>query len=451
MKRPLILLVNPWVHDFAAYDLWAKPLGLLVLATKLRRLGWECRLVDCLDPFHPGGPVPKRRPFHDGSYRKTPIPRPPALKDIPRTFSRYGVHEDLIRKAITEGPRPEAVFVTCLLTYWYTGLQETIRLLTECLPDVPVILGGAYATLIPRHAAAHSGARVIIEGPGERSLKKALDAADSVRLVTDTSAESDLEFSPALDLLHAVEFLPVMTSRGCPFRCSYCASRALLPEFVRRTPSEAANEIVAGRLKHGVTDVALYDDAFLVNPEKYAIPLLDMIAERTPGLRIHAPNGLHASAIDGRVAQAMKKAGFETIRLGLESASDEFHSRYDVKTDRAAFVRAVKNLKDAGFCSEQIGTYLLVGLPGQGRSQIEADVEFALDAGAHPKPAEFSPIPRTALWADAVAASRFPIEKEPLFQNCSLLPAATPEVDHKFLSGLRARIRASMNNSANQR
>ena len=61
MNRPLILLLNPWIHDFAAYDLWARPMGLLVLATRLRQLGWEPRLVDCLDRDHPN----QERVFHD--------------------------------------------------------------------------------------------------------------------------------------------------------------------------------------------------------------------------------------------------------------------------------------------------------------------------------------------------------------------------------------------------
>ncbi len=52
MKRPKILLVNPWIHDFAAYDLWAKPLGLLVLGSILRLQGWDPVFVDCLDPHH---------------------------------------------------------------------------------------------------------------------------------------------------------------------------------------------------------------------------------------------------------------------------------------------------------------------------------------------------------------------------------------------------------------
>ncbi|MGD9339157.1 MAG: hypothetical protein PVF76_17665, partial [Syntrophobacterales bacterium] len=48
-KAPNILLINPWIHDFAAHDLWSKPLGLLILAGFLRTRGYQLRLLDCLD------------------------------------------------------------------------------------------------------------------------------------------------------------------------------------------------------------------------------------------------------------------------------------------------------------------------------------------------------------------------------------------------------------------
>ena len=203
----------------------------------------------------------------------------------------------------------------------------------------------------------------------------------------------------------------------------------------------------AGWKRYGVRDIALYDDAFLVDPARHALPILEAAAERIPGMRWHTPNGLHASSIDRSVASAMKRAGFETIRLGLESSSDEFHARTGGKTDIQDFLNAVANLKEAGFSSEQIGAYLLVGLPGQSKAMIEDDVERVLLAGALPKLAEYSPIPGTEMWPKALKASHYPIDEEPLFQNCTLLPAAEPGVDSSFLQATRKRIREFVGSS----
>jgi radical SAM superfamily enzyme YgiQ (UPF0313 family) len=440
MKRPVILLVNPWIHDFAAYDFWARPLGLLVLATRLRRYGWEPRLVDCLDPDHPEmGPI-KAKALSHGRFHRTPISKPKALEGVPRKYCRYGVNPELVRKDLESMPVPRAILVTSLMTYWYPGVQETIQLLRTVFPAAPILLGGIYASLLPDHAREHCGANEVLVGPGEADLEEVLFRKTGVR-VNPGEDPVELEFSPCLDLMRHVRFLPLLTSRGCPFNCAYCASRKMSPAFVRRNPAIVIEEIEAAAIRYGVRDIALYDDAFLVDSARHALPILEAAAERIPGMRWHTPNGLHASSIDRSVASAMKRAGFETIRLGLENSSDEFHARTGGKTDIQGFLKAVANLKEAGFSSEQIGAYLLVGLPGQSKAMIEDDVQRVLLAGASPKLAEYSPIPGTEMWSKALKASRYPIDQEPLFQNCTLLPAAEAGVDAAFLQATRKRIR----------
>jgi radical SAM superfamily enzyme YgiQ (UPF0313 family) len=439
MKRPVILLVNPWIHDFAAYDLWARPLGLLVLASRLRRQGWEPRLVDFLDPDHPRMETSKVKPHSHGHFHKTPISKPEALEEVPRTYSRYGVHPEFIRNDLESMPVPAAILVTTLMTYWYPGVRETIQLLRSVFPDVPILLGGIYASLLPGHAREHCGADEVLAGPGEGAIEEALFKKTGIGRDTDEH-RPELEFSPSLDLMRSVRFLPLLTSRGCPFSCSYCASKKITPRFVRRNSEDVFDEIEAAAIKYGILDIALYDDAFLVNPAGHALPILEAAASRLPGMRWHTPNGLHASVIDCSVAIAMKRAGFETIRLGLESSSDKFHALTGGKTNIQSFLRAVTNLKSAGFSKQQIGVYLLVGLPRQSRAMIEDDVEQVLLAGALPKLAEYSPIPGTAMWSNALESSRYAIDEEPLFHNCTLLPTAEPEVDAAFLRATRKRI-----------
>lgn len=338
---------------------------------------------------------------------------------------------------------PSAILVTGMMTYWYTGVQETIRLLQECFPAVPIVLGGVYSTLTPEHARRWSGADVVLGGPGEKTLFETLFRLTGV--TTEKRDSSDmLELVPALDLMARVRFLPLLTSRGCPFRCAYCASHRLVREFTRLKPAQVIRELEVATQRYGIRDVALYDDAFLIDAQRYALPLLKAAGERFPDLRWHSPNGLHAAAISPEVAITMKNAGFETIRIGLESTSDAFHAATGAKTNRAEFQVAVQNLIDAGFSRRQIGVYLLVGLPGQSRDRIEEDVEFVLRAGGVPKLAEYSPIPCTDLWAEAMEASRYPIDQEPLFHNCTLLAAARPEVNWAFLQATRRRIAAQV-------
>jgi len=438
--RPHILLVNPWIHDFAAYNMWAKPMGLLVLATVLRRQGWEPFIIDCVDPDHPGMDPVKVRAFSDSRYARTPISRPSVLEHVPRVYSRYGVDPELIRKDLGSCPTPRAILVTSFMTYWYPGVVETVRLLRKAFPRVPLLLGGIYASLLPDHAVQKTGADGVITGPGESILSGTLFEHTGIR-PADVETRCELECSPALGLLPRVRFLPLLTSRGCPFQCAYCASRNLVPAFVQRPVREVLREIATARSTYRIQDIALYDDAFLVNSRMHALPLLLRTASEFPDLRWHTPNGLHGSEIDGPMAAAMKSAGFQTIRIGLERSSDEFHCRTGGKTRISRFLAAVRFLRDAGFQRDRIGVYLLVGLPGQSRSQIEDDVDFVMTAGAIPRLAEYSPIPGTRMWTEAARRSPYPIKEEPLFQNCTLLPAAEPDVDWAFVQGLRKRIR----------
>jgi len=70
--------------------------------------------------------------------------------------------------------KPDAVFVTSMMTYWYPGVFETIDTIRRVIPKVPVVLGGNYATLCCDHATKHSGADIVVKGDGESALPKVL-------------------------------------------------------------------------------------------------------------------------------------------------------------------------------------------------------------------------------------------------------------------------------------
>ena len=96
-----LLLINPWIYDFTAFDLWSKPLGLLYIASFLRKLGYQIRLIDCLDKHHPAlqpesdNTRVKFKKFGTGPFPRQIIPKPNILNFVPRHFSRYGISEEM--------------------------------------------------------------------------------------------------------------------------------------------------------------------------------------------------------------------------------------------------------------------------------------------------------------------------------------------------------------------
>ena len=177
-KIPRVLLVNPWIYDFAAYDSWVKPLGLLYLAALLRKNGFEVCFVDCLNTsdhqamLERGIKKKTLRRHGTGHFYKEHVEKPESLANIPRRYSRYGISPDLFEKILQKIPRPDVILVTSMMTYWYPGVFHAVRLLRKHCPEVPVILGGIYATLCPEHAMQNAGAHFYIRGEGEVSVLK---------------------------------------------------------------------------------------------------------------------------------------------------------------------------------------------------------------------------------------------------------------------------------------
>jgi len=446
MKTPLIL-INPWIHDFAAYDLWSKPLGLLYVASYLRDSGFQVHLIDCLDVHHPGmkkyprpsGPV--RRAFGTGKFWRKQIPKPPPLKDVPRNYYRYGISKSLFHEALNRVPNPAAILVTSLMTYWYPGVRETITIAREVHPNTPVILGGIYASLCRDHAEGHTGADLVFPGSGFDSLGSLTETLAQLGIRGQKSPPSVGRVSyPAFDLLGKIDYVCVLTSRGCPYKCAYCASPLLSPRFLQRDPDQVVSEIEYWRREYGIRDFAFYDDALLIGWEDHLGVILEGLLRLNLDLRFHTPNALHLREMSFALARLLYRSGFKTIRLGLETTDSRLHRELDRKVSEGDFERAIASLHRAGFEKKQIGAYILLGLPGQGVESVSRTVKAVGRLGAMPYLAEYSPIPKTPLWEKALESSEYDLAGEPLFHNNTLVPC-WQEGQRRMVPELRRMVR----------
>jgi len=442
-KANNLLLINPWVYDFAAYDLWAKPLGLLYLAALLIKNRWTITYIDCLD-FNPPAlknlriKEPRRRADHRGHFCREEVAKPSPLQSIPRRFYRFGLPPEAFKKDLPALPVPRAILITSGMTYWYQGVHDVIKIVKEAFPRVPVILGGIYATLCAGHAEANSGADFICKGEGESQILELLEGLTGVAPCTPLDF-NDLNSlpSPAFDLYPHLGYCCCLASRGCPFLCTYCASPLLNPRFIKRDPTQVVEEIGRCVVKYGVEDIAFYDDALLIDGQ-FAIALLQGIREKGIKARFHTPNGLHARGVTEEVAHLMREVGFVTLRLSLETTSQERQRKTGGKVSTVEFQSALHNLRHAGYAPEEIGTYVLAGLPGQEREEVEETIRFVRESGARPYLAEYSPIPGTPLWQEAVQCSPFDLQGEPLFHNNTILPCRWEGLGWDDLQALKA-------------
>lgn len=422
-----ILLVNPWIHDFAAYDFWTKPLGLLYIGAFFRQAGFNVHLLDCL--YYPALPQklrvilkpPRLRTFGRGHFYKEIIPKPFPLRQIPRYYRRYGIPPNIFKEYLATLPRPQLILVTSFMTYWYPGVKETITFLRYNLPGVPIILGGIYPSLCPEHAAQNAGADQILIGPWNKEKWQILSLYLK-ELPDFISADFASWPYPAFDLYPHLAYVCLLTRLGCPFSCTYCASPRLSPGIISRSPDQVVKEIKHWHEKLGIIDFAFYDDALLYRAEEHIKPILRLILKDKIKVNFHTPNALHVKELDEELAFLLYRSGFKTIRLGLETSIPAWQEVTGRKVTNLDFQSAMQNLKKAGFKGEEIGVYLLAGLPGQRVEEVEESIAFVRALGAKPILAEYSPIPRTPLFAQAQKFSTFDLENEPLFQNNSIFP-----------------------------
>ncbi len=383
-----ILFLTPYITDFTAYDLWVRPLGLMQLAA------WVKSRTDCdvywLNPLDRYAGPAGREATGDGRghFHRVVIHKPECFRSIPRNYARYGWPLETFNSRLAALPRIDLICMTTLMTYWVEGARFTLDLVRSCFPQATTVVGGILPTLMPIESRREIRADHHVSGSGEAWLLKLIEQGGGhVRPPSQVLPVDPGEFLSTADPAY-----PLLTSRGCPMHCSYCASRLLNPDFSERAVADVIDEVrFASRSRQ---HFVFFDDALLIHKEYRFLPLARLAAEL--GLKLHTPNGLHVREIDRVTAVALKAAGTQTLRLSLETTAGDIGTRGSSKVDAAAMRNAVEALFSAGFSPADLETYVLWGLPGQSIASVHATLDFVETLGIIPRLADYSPVPGTA-------------------------------------------------------
>jgi len=378
-----ILLINPPIYDFAVYDFWMKPLGLLYLSNILKEKGHKVYLLDAVNRFDSYFKDSKSDAFGRGKIKYRKVKKPEVLKDVPGRFKRYGLPTDVIRKRIKE-INPEIIMLSCSMTYWYPGLIEIKEIIKELGLKSVLLLGGIYASLLPEHAK--SIGFDIVYSVKEKYIKE-----------LDVKVPLNFRDFPPPDYSHYsnIGYACLCTSLGCPFDCPYCASSSLYGRKENKEEGQIVEEIIY-LYEKGIKKFAFYDDALLFPQERF-IDLCEKIAEKKMDVSFFTPNGLHSRFISADVAKMMYKAGFKEPRISLETSDESLQKKLYMKTSNHEFIRAVRNLNKAGYEKKNIFSYLLAGVPEVSFDSVEKSICFVAGQGVKISLAEFSPIPGTKM------------------------------------------------------
>jgi hypothetical protein len=403
-----ILLLNPPIYDFAAYDFWMKPYGMLSAAGYLRGKA-DFILFDYLDRLHPFVHGLEARATSDlwgrGRFYCERIASPPCLVQIPRYFRRFGLPRNMFQHFLTKQQPCDFVFIQTMMTYWYEGIQEVIEDVRKFWPEAKIILGGNYATLCSSHAQ-RLGADFLVQDVDLQPLWEYLNITPDPK-------------QPAL--WEAYEKLNVgvlKLSDGCPFECTYCLVPKVYGEFKPRLMQRSLAELEL-IIKLGAKNIAFYDDALLFDAQNVLVPFLSEVLNRDIDVNFHSPNAINARFVTKEIAELMIRAGFRTFYLGFESISQKWQKQTGSKVFSEELAEAVANLKSAGANPNDITAYQILGHPKADIADLEESMRFVNSLGIRGMLADFSPIPGTP---DGEYCRKWADMDEPLFHNKTAFP-----------------------------
>lgn len=329
-----------------------------------------------------------------------------------RKYARYGICREALEEKIQKAG-PDIILITTGMTYWYEGVREVIDICRRSHGNVPIVAGGIYATLMADHCRDVCGPDHVVEGEGEGLLP----ILEQYRLPQPQG-------SPDSRILHDDPVWRgagvIRLNRGCPMACHYCASRCL-SSFKEGDPLEALERLEEIHRRWGTRHFAFYDDALLIHRERVIQPFLEELARRNYPLSFYLPNAVHARFLDKDLLDLMKRTGFQEIRMGYESSSDDFHHKRDGKIDQDLFERTVRNIRESDFPLENCTAYVLAGLPGQTWQEVERSLKAAASLGIRCRIAQYSPVPGSSLWNESCRSTPIPLEKEPVYHNSSFM------------------------------
>lgn len=269
-------------------------------------------------------------------------------------------------------------------------------------PAIPIIVGGPHATVAAPSVVSEPWVDYVFLGEGEvvlpdlcTRLDKGLPVAGLDGVLVCAGGNPDLVAVARvkeLDTLAYPDYLgfgaavhealrrsyPLVTSRGCPYKCTYCSVSRISGDRVRtRSAAHVVAELSWARNRYGATAFEVVDDSFNVDMDR-AKAICRLLIEQRLEMSWSCPNGIRADRIDAELAALMSESGCNSVMVGVETADPELLSSIKKGESLEAIERGIALLKEGGL---GVGGFFIIGLPGDCFRAQEQSVEFARRTG----------------------------------------------------------------------
>jgi len=291
--------------------------------------------------------------------------------------------------------KPDLIGLTCVSNHY----RSVYKLIDEIkkLPDAPlVVIGGPHVSTIREKVLEESKADYAIIGEGEYTLLELVSGKpvskinglawkNGKKVVKNPERPfiKDLDSLPfpAYELFELDKYLtnkiPMVTSRGCPYNCTYCSIKLVAGRGFRPRSPENVIEEMQHWYDLGYREFAFGDDCFSFDLDR-AKKICDLIAKKDWKIKWYLRNGIRVDCIDQELVCKMKTTGLQYVALGVESADEEVLKKIKKGITPEQVERAAEMFKKAGI---KIGGFFIIGLPGETFEKFKKSLNFAKRIG----------------------------------------------------------------------
>lgn len=352
-----VALVNPPAIKGAFHHHPYLPIGLAYLAAVLEEKGHEVLVLDCL---------------------------------------ASNIDQEQLKQKLGEF-NPNVVGISSM-TPMVLSTMIAARGAKQVCPDATVVLGGPHATFMDKEIlSSEPDVDVIVRGEGELTLVEltqriinnvGLNSAEGItfrhsgQIVQNPSRPyiqnlDELPF-PAYKhfplekyRLFGKLFFPVITSRGCPYQCSFCtSSRILGKQYRARSPKNIGNELEMLKREYNADSFTFYDDTLTLD-KKRIFEICDEIKSRK--INIPWDCQTRVDQITEEILTKMKATNCQQVFFGAESGCQEILNAVNKRTTVEQNEKAIKMAKKAGLF---VAISIIMGYPGETAEMREQTLDF---------------------------------------------------------------------------
>ncbi|MCX5699122.1 MAG: radical SAM protein [Candidatus Omnitrophica bacterium] len=309
--------------------------------------------------------------------------------------------EQILRDVFIE--KPDVVGITCLTAFYNEAIVLSNLIKNS---NIRTIIGGVHPTFLPYSTLIDSQADFVICGEGEIALTKLIKnnfnnyGIRGVYSIKDLKSDDDIiekaEIIPELDEIPFPDWeqmnpnlyskaphgaiaknFPIgviTTTRGCPYRCIFCASPKFYNGIIRyRSPENVVKEIIYLIDNYGVKEIHFEDDNLTFKKE-HIEKICNLIIQSGRSISWACPNGVRADRVDVNLIRLMMKSGCYYFAYGIESADPGILKNIKKDVCIETIKRSIEIAEKEGISCQG---FFIFGLPGETSETIKKTINFS--------------------------------------------------------------------------